>query len=175
MNIRQRRRALLLATAGLLGWWVVAAAPAASASCDVGPPEPSVHAFVGRVIATESADRVATVATTDGKTVQVVGTPVHITGDINSITTVDRRYVVGATYEFHPGNDSEPYEDNNCTATHRLHGEDIPASLRESGTGAEVQLQPSSGNNLAAVGVIAGVAVAGAGGAGLWLWRRRAS
>ncbi len=170
MNIRQRRSALLIATAGLLGWWVVAAAPAASASCD-GPPEPSEHAFLGRVIATESSDRVATVVTTDGETVQVVGTPPGLRED--SMTTVDRTYVVGATYEFHPHNDTEPYEDSSCSATHRVHGEDIPASLRESWIDAEVQRQRSS--DIAAVGVITGVAVAGAGGAGLWLWRRRAS
>ncbi len=89
------------------------------------------------------------------------------------MTTVDRTYVVGATYEFHPHNDTEPYEDSSCSATHRVHGEDIPASLRESWIDAEVQRQRSS--DIAAVGVIAGVAVAGAGGAGLWLWRRRAS
>ncbi len=100
MNTQQRRSALLLsATSGPFGW-VVMAAPVAYASC-AGPAEPSPYAFVGRVVATESHDRVATILTITGQTVEVLGTPSPAE---NSLTSVDRTYVVGAWYEFHPIN-----------------------------------------------------------------------
>ena len=176
----------MFAATGLCGWVVVAAPPPAYASC-AGPPEPSPQAFVGRVIATESDDRVATVRTTDGETVQVVGTP---SPGENSATSVDRTYVVGATYEFHPYKGTEPYEDNICTATERLHGDEIPDELRgdlpaspgsdvpasdgDGGAAATLKPQPDGdedNNDIVAAGAIAGAAAA-ASGAGLWLWRR---
>lgn len=169
MNTRDRTAALLMSAATGLFGWVVIAAPAAYASC-LGAPEPSRHAFVGRVVDAESDSRVATVRTTVGETVRVVGTPSPAE---NSMTSVDRTYVVGAAYEFHPLNRTEPYEDNACTATKRLHGADIPAfSPHDDGSGAVVAL-PESGNDNAAAGALTGVAVAGAGGAALLLRRRR--
>ncbi len=170
MSTRQRRSALLLSAATGLFGWVVVAAPPASASCAPDTPEPSPHAFVGRVIATESSDRVATVRTADGETVQVIGTPLP-EGEI-SATTVDSTYVVGATYEFHPNDDTDPYEDI-CTATERLRGDDIPASLRGVVNGADVRPAPETGRDIAAAGAIAGgVAVVGVGAAAVWLRRR---
>ncbi len=123
----------------------------------------------------------ATVRTVDGQTVKVLGTPAPA-----GITSVDRSYAVGATYEFHPVNDAEPYEDNACTATERLSGGDIPTSLRdganagerpprsEGGTSAEDTLPESDRGDATALGAVAvaGVAVSGAGG--LWMRRRRA-
>lgn len=154
---------------GVFGWLVMSG-PAAYASC-AAPPDPSPYAFVGRVVATESADRIATVRTTAGKTIQVVGTPSP--GD-NSVTSVDRTYVVGATYEFHPDNGSEPYEDNICTATTRLLGEAIPATLRDSEASPDEASQ-SGGDGNASVQAMAGVVVVGVGSAGLWLKRRHGS
>ncbi len=90
----------------------------------------------------------------------------------SSATSADSTYVVGATYEFHPNDDTDPYEDI-CTATERLRGDDIPASLRDGATGADAGPAPETGNDIAAVGAIAGgVAVAGAGTAAVWLRRR---
>lgn len=170
MSPGHRRSALLLSAAtGLFGWVVIAAAPA-SASCAL-PPQPSPHAFVGRVLATELEGRVATVLTSDGEHVQVVGTPYP-----DSVTSVDREYVVGATYEFHPQDaETDPYEDNACTATQRLRGDDIPASLRGGVTGADVTAEPVSQSNdtTAAGAVVGGVAVAGVASVVVWLRRRR--
>jgi hypothetical protein len=165
MTTRHRGSALLLtAVTGLLGWGV-AAAPSAYASC-AHPPRPAAHAFVGQVIATDRDNRVATVRTAGGGTVQVVGTP---SPEDSSFTSVDRTYVVGATYEFHPWNGAGPYEDNACSATERLRGDDIPAWSRQVVGEADVAAQSDYG--IAAAG-LAGVAVAGMGGAGWWLRRR---
>lgn len=158
----------LLGTAVLLGWLFVGA-PAAYASC-AGPPEPSPYAFVGRVIATESAQRVATVLTAGGETVQVAGTP---SPDNRGVTSVDRTYQVGAVYEFHPTNGTDPFQDNNCTMTHRLRGHDIPAPLREGSSGADAEPQHEPGNVVAAA-ALAGVTVVGATAGGAWLRRRHA-
>ena len=167
MNAQNRRTALRIWTAtGLSGLVVVFAAPAAYASC-AGSPEPSLHAFVGRVIATASHDRMATVQTDDGETVQVVGTPFSAE---NSISSVDRTYVVGATYEFHPVTGTEPFEDNACTATRQVDAVSDSA-LNDGRTGANVVVQPETGDNFAVQG-ICGAAAAVAGGAGLWLRRR---
>ena len=52
------------------------------------------------------------------------------------MSSVDRTYELGATYEFHPTNGEDPYQDNACTATSRLSGKDIPESLQGDTTGA---------------------------------------
>jgi hypothetical protein len=165
MTSQHRRSALLItATTGLFGA-AVAAAPPAYASC-AHPPRPSEHAFVGQVIGTELDNRVATVRTAGGDAVQVVGTP---SPEDNSVTSVDRTYVVGATYQFHPLNGAAPYEDNVCSATERLRGSDIPAWSRQVVVDADVAAQ--SDYSIATAG-LAGVAVAGTGGTAWWLWRR---
>ena len=109
---------LLLATAGLLGF-----ASPASASCGL-PPATSPYAFTGTVTAVDNGGRVATVQTESGRVVTVLGTP-----DVSSAaTSVDRRYVVGARYRFHPLNGDSPYRDNACTATTRLDADSSPAT-----------------------------------------------
>ena len=70
----------------------------------------------------------------------------------------------GAASEFHPVNDTDPYKDNACTATKRLHGDDIPASLRNGAVDADTEPDPESDNDIAAAGALAGVAVASAEG-----------
>lgn len=105
----------------VLGGLVVAAATVtavggpAAASC-AQPPKESPYAFTGTVTKVGNGDRLATVRTEDGRLVTVVGTPDENSG----ATTVDRTYVVGARYRFHPLNDESPYRDNACTATTQL-------------------------------------------------------
>ncbi len=114
------RIARLVLTVGLMTAGTLAAAPAANASCARAPAE-SPHAFVGTVINTREEDRIATVVTDEGRRVTVLGT----SGDSwfgESISSVDRRYALGARYEFHPTNASDPYRDNACTATHKMAG-----------------------------------------------------
>jgi hypothetical protein len=106
--------AVPLVVAGL----IAATGAPASASC-VGSPSPSPYAFNGTVVSTEADGRIAEVIAQDGRKVEVRGTP-----DASAITTVDRTYQVGARYEFHPVNDSSPYEDNACTATRKLSAAD---------------------------------------------------
>lgn len=109
MNVASRLLVVAVAVAGLLVGWV----QPAFASCATPPPvSPSV--FSGTVLSTELGDRIAQVRTDDGDIVEVRGTP----SDGGAITTVDRTYVVGTRYEFHPLNATSPYEDNICTATH---------------------------------------------------------
>ncbi len=65
----------------------------------------------------------ARVRTEDGADVTVLGTP-----DRRShITSVDRTYEVGARYEFHPINDTSPFEDTICSATRLLERNAVPA------------------------------------------------
>jgi hypothetical protein len=97
-----------------------AAAPGAAASCAVQPTD-SPHAFVGTVVDAEEEDRIATVVTDDGRTVTVMGTQ-DIGWLTDAVSSVDRRFAVGARYEFHPVNARSPYRDNACTATTRLAG-----------------------------------------------------
>jgi hypothetical protein len=102
---------VLLVGAGAL---VLPAAPA-SGSCVASVPTSAV-VFTGTVTAVDLDARVATVRTDDGRVVQVVGSP-----DPTAVaTSVDRRFVVGSRYEFHPTNDTSPYQDNACTATRQL-------------------------------------------------------
>jgi hypothetical protein len=99
---------------------VLALAPPAYASCAV-PPERSPHAFVGTVVQTEEEGRVATVVTDDGREVTVRGTR-DTSWWSDSVSSVDRSYVLGGRYEFHPRNAASPYRDDLCTATRQLAG-----------------------------------------------------
>jgi hypothetical protein len=113
---------LVLSTGVLLS---VSSGPA-HASC-AGLPEPSPNAFTGTVIDTAKHDRVATVVTDTGREVQVLGMPdggLFGTGR----SSVDRRYALGARYEFHPLNSESPYRDNACSATVHLAGPDLAAA-----------------------------------------------
>jgi hypothetical protein len=110
---------IVLAAAVLIG----SAGPAA-ASC-VLPPRTSPAAFTGTVTAVANDGRVATVRTDDGRVVEVVGTPDLHQGA--GRTSVDRRFDVGVRYQFHPLNDTSPYQDNACTATRPI-GAAAPAT-----------------------------------------------
>jgi len=116
-----------LAAASMVGALVALAATApAEASC-VRPPASSPHAFVGTVIATEEEGRIATVVTDSGRRVEVRGTS-DTSWWTESFSYVDRRYALGARYEFHPTT-ARPYQDNVCTATHKLAGPRLPPLL----------------------------------------------
>jgi hypothetical protein len=109
----------------VLALLVVRPAPAAMASCVTSHPPRSPYAFVGTVIDTDANDRIATVVTDDGTRVTVDG--LQAGGRFfNSISEVDRRFAVGARYEFHPLNGKSPYRDNSCTATRKLAGPAVP-------------------------------------------------
>ncbi len=114
------RIAGLVLTVGLVSAGTLAAAPAANASC-ARPPAESPHAFVGNVINTREEDRIATVITDTGRRITVLGTSGH-SWFVESFSSVDRRFVLGGRYEFHPTNASDPYRDNACTATHKVAG-----------------------------------------------------
>lgn len=96
--------------------WLPASPGSAAASCATDRPPRSSAAFTGVVTATTSRGRVATVRTGTGVEVEVVGTPDRGSQQ----TSVDRTYEVGGRYEFHPTNDTSPYQDNSCTATRLL-------------------------------------------------------
>lgn len=103
--------ALFVAAVALIG--TLATAPAAHASCAVSPLA-SPNRFTGVVLGTELGGRLAYVATDDGRSVVVRGTVSDVD---DAFTTVDRTYVTGHRYEFHPVSSTSPYEDNICTAT----------------------------------------------------------
>ena len=154
---------------------VVAVALASPAdACCAGDPSDSPGAFVGTVIDTTFNGRVATVRTGEDEEVEVWGTPATEAG---SFSTVDRRYRIGATYEFHPTNGEDPYQDNACTATHRLRGEDIPTSLRdgfaEDGDAEEATVAdaspPAVPSGRFPLGAAFALPALGLGGALLWL------
>jgi hypothetical protein len=141
---------------------------AAEASC-AGPAEASPYAFVGRIVDTDPSSRLATVYTSEGISVQVRGTPSVHGG---SVTSVDRTYILGATYEFHPTNETAPFEDNACTATKSLARRDTPGSLLRLEVG---QVETSgAGRVTEPTGTtwIGGFLLAGGGGVVLWARRR---
>ena len=159
-----RRRGIVLAALILaaLAWvapWSLV--PAAGSCAEIQRRSP--YAFTGVVVSTQSNGRVATVRTDVGTTVQVRGTPDSGSG----ATSVDRSYEVGARYEFHPLNDSSPYEDNACTFTHLLSRDAEPSALTS---------EPAATDNRGAMvlGVI-GVGVLGVAGLLAILWRRHSS
>jgi hypothetical protein len=143
----------LLGAALLATFVAVGVAAPASASC-LSPPRTSPAAFTGVVVELTNAGRVATVRTDAGQTVTVAGTDA---GDPSAITTVDRSFVLGARYEFHPINDASPYQDNACTATRLI--ADPPAGTSPGGHSSPVG---GGGTAAAAAGgaaVLAAVAV----------------
>ena len=92
---------------------LMGAAPA-HASCARATPPGSPARFTGVVLGTELAQRVAYVHTDDGRNVVVRGTD---STAADAFTTIDRTYLTGHRYDFHPVNDTSPFEDNICTAT----------------------------------------------------------
>ena len=78
----------------------------------------------------ENSGRVARVTTGDGRNVTVVGSP----GSGDVFTSVDRTYLLGATYEFHPYDSSDPYSDNACSASREL--TQLPAPQESAATRA---------------------------------------
>jgi len=105
--------------------------PAPAAASCAFPVRTSAYAFVGTGTDTSNGGRVATVRTDGGAVVTVVGTP-----DLgSSATSVDRKYVVGTRYEFHPINSESPYQDNACTATHEVAGGVAPGGPGPGGSG----------------------------------------
>jgi hypothetical protein len=103
--------ALLVAAGALIATF--ATAPAAHASC-IANPSPSPYRFLGVVVRTELGQRVAYVRTGDGRDVVVRGTTATAE---NSFTTVDRTYLTGHTYMFHPSTAASPYQDSGCSLT----------------------------------------------------------
>ncbi len=96
----------------------------ALASCATREGLRSTWSFEGVVTAVRSRNRIATVRTDDGRTVEVRG------GRSWSISSVDRTYKLGGRYEFHPLDASSPFQDNACTATRLLSVEPVPPSTR---------------------------------------------
>jgi hypothetical protein len=135
----------------------------AQASCAASPGTSPYH-FAGTVTAVGNSGRTATVRTDDGRTVTVLGS--DVTGP-NAATSVDRAYLVGARYEFHPVNDSDPYRDNICTATHPI-GPDFPDPAAPAAAATTTTPAGWLGPGIAALALLLA-------GAGLWLLRHRAS
>ena len=106
------------------------------------------------------------VHTDDGRTVTVRGSDAD---GPNAATTVDRTYQVGVRYEFHPLNDTSPYRDNACTATHPIGARSPdPNDPAAAGGGDAATGAPSTSLWL---GIAAAVILLTS--AGLWLLRRR--
>lgn len=122
----------VIATALLAAAAVLLPSATAQASC-AGPPADSPNAFTGTVVSTDREGRVAEVVRDDGTRVVVHGSP---TG--SGATSVDRTYVEGARYEFHPVNATSPFQDNACTATRQVSGPAAPVSA--AGDGADDRL-----------------------------------
>jgi hypothetical protein len=89
----------------------------------------------------------------------------------NAATSVDRTYEVGAKYEFHPLNDTSPYRDNACTATHLIGA----SSPDPSGPAAAAGSGTASGEPSTSLWVAISAATTLLTGTGLWLLRRRTS
>jgi hypothetical protein len=121
MTSRARIGAQVLSLALVLAAMVLLAGTA-EASC-AATPQPSAHSFTGTVLSVEHNGVTATVRTDRGREVTVVGGP-NPSDDGGS--TADRRYAVGARYEFHPINSASPFHDNACTATRKLSGPEPP-------------------------------------------------
>jgi hypothetical protein len=137
----------------------------AQASC-VQPPLTSPHQFTGTVTRVGNAGRTATVHTDDGRTVTVLGSEADRP---NAATTVDRTYQVGVKYEFHPLNDSSPYQDNACTATHPIGARSPDPNGPPAVDGGD------AGSGAPSTSLVLGItaAVILLTSAGLWLLRRR--
>ncbi len=108
-----RALATLLMSCVVMGLAVLGAAPA-HASCAFANPPASPYRFTGVVVRTDLGQRIAYVTTDDGRDVVVRGTEAT---QENGYTSVDRTYLTGHVYEFHPSNASSPYRDSICSAT----------------------------------------------------------
>lgn len=119
----------LAGAAGLTALFLLGTAGGANASCAF-PPSTSGSTFTGTVLTTQNNDRIAQVRTDAGAEVTVLGTE---SPDGTSASSVDRTFLAGARYEFHPINDTTPYRDNACTATRQLTAaaERTPTAKRE--------------------------------------------
>jgi len=115
-HTRIRLPAHLAGATGLTALFLLSSAGVADASC-VAPPATSASSFTGTVLATQNRDRIAQVRTDAGAEVTVLGTE---SPDANSASSVDRTFLTGARYEFHPLNEASPFRDNACTATRQL-------------------------------------------------------
>lgn len=167
MTTPTRAALLLMIIAGL----ATAASPfggaTAHASCMQSPLASPYH-FTGTVTTLSNAGRTATARTDDGRTVIVLGSEAD---EPNAATSVDRTYEVGAKYEFHPLNDTSPYRDNACTATHLI-GASSPGP---SGLAAAAGSGTASGEPSTSLWAAMSAAAILLSGAGLWLLRRRTS
>jgi len=158
------RAALLMIIAGLATAASLLGSAPAHASC-MQSPLISPHRFTGTVTAVSNAGRTATARTDDGRTVTVRGSDA---GEPNAATSVDRTYQVGAKYEFHPLNDTSPYQDNACTATHQIGVSSANPSGPAAGGGGTASGEPRT--SLWPAISAAAILLAGTG---LWLLRRR--
>lgn len=150
----------------LIAALIVATGSAAYASC-ASQPKPSPNAFEGTVIAVEDEGRTATVVMADGSQVVVHG------GSPDGSSSIDRRYAVGALYEFHPTNATSPFVDHACTATERIWGPTLATTERhEDRLPGWLPVDERAG--LAGYSVLIGGAVVllAGGGLGVVLWRR---
>jgi len=163
---RTWRAVRLASIAGLAVAAVLLAAAPAQASC-VQPPLASPHRFAGTVTAVSNAGRTATVRTDNGRTVTVVGSDAD---GPNAATSVDRAYQVGVRYEFHPINDTSPYRDNACTATHAI-GAGSAGTGEPAARGSDTASGGSSTSLWLGISAAAFLLI----GTGLWLLRRRTS
>ena len=111
-----RPTAHLAGATGFTALFLLGSAGVADASC-VAPPTTSASSFTGTALATQDKDRIAQVRTDAGAEVTVVGTE---SPGANSASSVDRTFLTGARYEFHPLNEASPFRDNACTATRQL-------------------------------------------------------
>lgn len=134
--------AILLVLSAAL--WASSPSSALASCAAVGTPSP--HVFTGLVVATRSHDRVATVQTDDGQTVEVHGGP----DDPGVFTSSDRTFERGGRYEFHPGNGTNPFEDSQCTATRLVSRVPLPPLPEESDSSPTVLV-------LVAAGLLVGV------------------
>ncbi len=161
------RAAILVIIAGLATAASLLGAAPAQASC-MQPPLTSPYHFTGTVTMVSNIGRTATVRTDDGRTVTVLGSDAD---EPNAATSVDRTYRAGAKYEFHPLNDTSPYQDNACTATHLI-GANSPDP---SGPAAAGGNDTASGEPSTSLWLAISAAAILLTGTGLWLLRRRTS
>jgi len=108
-------------------------------------------AFTGTVVSTERDGRVAAVQTDGGHRVELVGT-----ASTSGSTSTDRAYEIGARYEFHPTNSTNPFQDNICTRTHLL---SPPTAATTPGT---AHTRPAASDTPSGLGTTAAIAGPGA-------------
>lgn len=151
---------------------VVAGSLPAQASC-AADPAASPYAFTGLVVGTRLGGRIATVRLDSGATVEVRGTTVN---EENVASSVDRTYVVGGRYEFHPYNATSPYQDSVCSRTVLRGTESVPSAAVPAMVSPAVpssDAPPSPSSTVSALAVTTGAAVL-AGGLALGIrWRER--